>query len=132
MPVKKHTGMRLIFLEFELHGQVHSLKLADKSYQDYYSQFRSIITELEIYQPVVPNINTIKQQRNDLYVCAFLDGLPPDIRNQLHGKVFSSDKVPLVATVYSQLIRTPVLSSPPPQPTPDSFALASFRGRGGL
>src|SRR2546430_8871082 len=100
---------------YELHGQLHSLQLGEKSFQDYYSQFRSIITELEIYQPVVPDINTIKQQRNDLYVRTFLDGLPPDIRNQLNGKVFSSGKVPSVATVYSQFIRTPVLSSPPPQ-----------------
>ena len=89
---------------YELHGQLHSLKLADKSYQDYYSQFRSIVTELEIYQPVVSDIATIKQQRNDLYICAFLDRLPPNIRQQLNGKVFSSEKVHSVASVYKQLL----------------------------
>src|SRR4051812_16307340 len=77
---------------YKLHRQLHSLKLDDKSYQDYYSQFRSIITELKIYQPVIPDIATIKQQRNDLYVCAFLDRLPPDIGQQLNRKVFSSKK----------------------------------------
>src|SRR3954468_15676301 len=117
---------------YELHGQLHSLKLADKSYQDYYSQFRSIITELEIYQPVVPDINTIKQQCNDLYVCAFLDGLPPDVRKQLNGQVFNSATVPSLASVYGLLIRTPVVpttTSLPPPPS-DTSALASFRGRG--
>src|SRR3954466_11581554 len=119
-----------IFRVYELHGQLHSLKLDDKSYQDYYSQFQSIITELEIYQPVIPDIATIKQQRNDLYICTFLDGLPPDIRQQLNGKLFSSEKVPSVASVYSQLRRTPVISSSaPPQVSSDSSALASIRGR---
>ena len=91
---------------------------------------RSLLDELEVYQPLNVNLSKMKEYREELAVVIFLVGLQPDLASQIRGQILGADFVPTLQSTFSRVQRVSI-GSPASSATLDQTAMASStRGRG--
>ncbi|XP_078429368.1 uncharacterized protein LOC144701428 [Wolffia australiana] len=104
-----------------------------RSLQEFYATLRSLLNQLEIYQPYTPDLTVQRCYREEIAVRLFLAGIDPTLGAQIRGPILSSITLPTLGEAFSTALR---VSSPGPIPTPaltESTALSSEtrpRGRG--
>ncbi|XP_043705360.1 uncharacterized protein LOC122655212 [Telopea speciosissima] len=105
-----------------------NLRRSNKPLQDYYSSFKGLVEELNVFQPLTTDIDKLKEQRNEFFVSKFLAGLDPDL-NSIKGHILAGETVPTLADTFSRLQR---ISSPKKNDSApkESSAFVVGRGRG--
>ncbi|XP_078445042.1 uncharacterized protein LOC144714219 [Wolffia australiana] len=104
-----------------------------RSLQEFYATLRSLLNQLEIYQPYTPDLTVQRHYWKETTVGLFLAGINPTLGAQIRGPILSSITLPTLGEAFSTALR---VSSPGPVPTPvltESTALSSEtrpRGRG--
>ena len=73
----------------EIYEQLFTYKQGDRLVQDFYNTLRTLLNELEVYQPLVTDIFKMREYREELAVAIFLAGLQPDLANQILRLTFS-------------------------------------------
>jgi len=54
---------------------------------EFYVELKGLIDELEMHQPAVTDVATLRGYRQDLVVSKFLSGLSPTLRSQVRGQI---------------------------------------------
>ncbi|XP_078445756.1 uncharacterized protein LOC144714839 [Wolffia australiana] len=96
-----------------------------RSLQEFYATLRSLLNQLEIYQPYTPDLTVKRRYREETAVGLFLVGIDPTLGAQIRGPILSSITLPTLGEAFSTALR---VSSLGPVPTPlltDSTALSS-------
>jgi len=70
---------------FEVYERMFELKQGDRCMPEFYGEFKSLIDELEMHQPIVTDTVTLGGYRQDLAVLKFLSELSPSLRSQVRG-----------------------------------------------
>ncbi|XP_078435034.1 uncharacterized protein LOC144706034 [Wolffia australiana] len=96
-----------------------------RSLQEFYATLRSLLNQLEIYQPYTPDLTVQSHYREETAVGLFLAGIDPTLGAQIQGPILSLITLPTLGEAFSTALR---VSSLGPVPTPlltDSTALSS-------
>ncbi|XP_078436651.1 uncharacterized protein LOC144707428 [Wolffia australiana] len=96
-----------------------------RSLQEFYATLRSLLNQLEIYQPYTPDLTVQRRYHEETSVGLFLAGIDPTLNAQIRGLILSSITLLTLGEAFSTALR---VSSPGPVPTPlltDSTALSS-------
>ena len=64
---------------FEIYERLFELKQGDRYVHEFIENSKSLIAELEMYQPAVTDTATLRRYRQDLSVSKFLSGLIPSL-----------------------------------------------------
>ena len=72
---------------------------------------RSLLDELEVYQPLVADLSKIKEYREELAVAILLAGLQSDLASQIRRQILGIDSVPTLQLTFSRVLR--VSTGPP-------------------
>ncbi|XP_043700429.1 uncharacterized protein LOC122651179 [Telopea speciosissima] len=73
----RHNSITRIY---ELYEKLFQFQQYDKSLQEYYSAFKGIVEELNVFQPLTTDIEKLKAQRDEFFVSKFLAGLYPNLK----------------------------------------------------
>ena len=111
---------------FEVYEQIFTLKMGDSSIQQHFSSLRSLLEELDLYQPLT-DITTMRRYREELAVAAYLSGLALQLSSQVWGHVHGSDSTPSLESTFARILR---ISIGTPTSTSDHSAMAVTRGCG--
>lgn len=71
----------------------------------YYSALRGTLDELEVYQFLVIDLNTLRQYRQDLVIIKFLSSLGSSLVIQVSGQILAGDNIPLLMAAHSRVLR---------------------------
>ncbi|XP_042502356.1 uncharacterized protein LOC122079725 [Macadamia integrifolia] len=113
---------------YDIYEKLFQFRQSDKPLSEYYSTFRGMVEELNVFQPLTVDIDKLKAQRNEFFVAKFLAGLNNDLK-AVKGHLLAGDTVPTLNDTYSRLQRIPC-STKPDQSTKDNSAFHANRGRG--
>ncbi|XP_078439258.1 uncharacterized protein LOC144709554 [Wolffia australiana] len=86
-----------------------------RSLQEFYATLRSLLNQLEIYQPYTPDLTVQRRYREETAVGLFLAGIDPTLGAQIRGHILSLITLPTLGEAFSTALR---VSSPGPVPTP--------------
>ncbi|XP_043693033.1 uncharacterized protein LOC122643479 [Telopea speciosissima] len=105
-------------------------KGTDKSLQEYYSAFKGIVEELNVFQPLTTDIEKLKAQWNEFFVSKFLAGLSPSLK-AMKGHLLAGESVSTLNDTYSRLqcIASPS-SKPDNTPPKENSAFTTSGGHG--
>jgi len=78
-------GTRRILQGSEIYEHLFELRQGDKSVPEFYGEFKGLIDELEMHQPALTDVATLRGYRQDLAVSKFLSDLSPSLRSQVWG-----------------------------------------------
>lgn len=76
-------------------GALHNMSMSK-----YYSALQDILDELEVYQLLVTDLNTLRRYRQNPVVAKFLVGLNSSLLTQVKGHILTGDSVPSLTTIY--------------------------------
>ena len=65
---------------FEIYERLFELKHGDRFVPEFYGELEGLIDELDMHQPPVTDVATLRRYRQDLAVSKFLSGLSPILR----------------------------------------------------
>ena len=89
---------------------------------------RTLLDELEIYQPFAVDISKMRQYREELAVAIFLTELTPALASRIRDPILGVETLPSLSSTFSRALR---ISTATPAAIPDESALVtSTRGRG--
>ncbi|GAV77240.1 UBN2_3 domain-containing protein [Cephalotus follicularis] len=113
---------------YDLYDKMFHLHQSGKPLHDYYSTFKGLAEELNVFQPLTNDIDKLKAHRNEFLVSKFLAGLDPDLQ-KLKGHILAGETVPSLTDTFSQLQRVayPMQHESSPK---DNSAFTIGRGRG--
>ena len=66
---------------FEIYERLFELKQGDRFVHEFYSEFKSLIDELEMHQPALTDAATLRGYLQNLAISKFLSGLSPTRRS---------------------------------------------------
>ncbi|XP_038714646.1 uncharacterized protein LOC120008414 isoform X1 [Tripterygium wilfordii] len=113
---EKYFLKRRFSLLYDLYDRLFSLKQGERSVAEYSDIFMSLVRELEIYHPKTDDVEVLKQQREEFFVCKFLHGLNPNfhnIRNQILAAGDATGSIPSLDDVFAQVLRAEYLLQVP-------------------
>ena len=76
---------------FEVYEQLFTLRQDDRSVQEHFTLLRSLLNDLEIYQPWTAEITQMKQYREELAVAMYLFSLNPDLSSQIREQILGTN-----------------------------------------
>lgn len=128
----KEIGVRCIHLRKISVGFMSREFFALQQEDDFsanYARFRGLCEELNLYQPLTPDLEKQKKQREEFRVYKFLAGLKP-IYEPVRVQILGSSEVPSLNDVYSRLRRVSISAAAPSSSVVDRSALVTSTGRG--
>ncbi|XP_078446867.1 uncharacterized protein LOC144715762 [Wolffia australiana] len=69
-----------------LYEELFACRQVTRTLQSYYGAFEAIFTNLDVYQPLVLDIDALNRYRNELRAGAFLSGLRPELADMIRGQ----------------------------------------------
>ena len=112
-------------------GLFHA-RQGDRPLQEFYAELRSLLNQLEIYQPYTADLATQRRYREELAVGLFLLGVNPTLGSQIRGLLLSDAILPTLGEAFSTALRfstsRPATSTITSSPT-DTTALLSSAPR---
>jgi hypothetical protein len=102
-------------------------KQAGRPLQEFYGSLRSLLNQLEVYQPYTTDIATQRRYREELAVALFLAGLDSPVSSQIRGPILSAPSLPSLGETFSTALRvsTGAVSPVAPLSVTESTALLS-------
>ena len=117
-------------------GLFHA-RQGDRPLQEFYAELRTLLNQLEIYQPYTADLATQRRYREELAVGLFLLGVNPTLGSQIRGPILSDAILPTLGEAFSTALRVstsrPATSTITSSPTDTTALLSSAprpRGRG--
>ena len=88
----------------ELYDQFFTLQQGDQSAQELYTSIRVLLDELEVYQPLVPDVIVMQEYREELVMPKSLFALKPELASQAWGQILGGDTVPSLTIAFSHVL----------------------------
>jgi len=70
---------------------------------EFYGEIKGLIDELEMHQPSVTDVVTLRGYHQDLAVSKFLSGLSTTLRSRMRGPIIG-DSIPTLTTTFSRVM----------------------------
>ena len=68
-----------------LYEELFACRQGTRTLQSYYGSVDAIFTNLELYQPLVLDLDILRRYRDELRAGAFLSGLRPELADMIRG-----------------------------------------------
>ena len=89
-------------------------KQGDLSLHAHFYCLKALIMDVDIYQPPLTDLVTLKHYHAELYVRIYLIGLRPSIVSQTRGSLLSSDHITSLTTIFSTSLQVMTSTFSPP------------------
>ena len=110
-----------------LYEELFACRQGTRILQTYYGAVDAIFTNLELYQPLVLDLDTLRRYRDELRARAFLSGLRPELADMIRGQVLGGSRVLPTEEIFAAVLRVQdsLPASQSSQPTETSALIAS-------
>ena len=110
-----------------LYEELFACRQGTRTLQNYYGSVDAIFTNLEVYQPLVLDLDTLRRYRDELRAGAFLSGLRPELADMIRGQVLGGSRVLPTEEIFAAALRVQdsLPSSQTMQPTETSALIVS-------
>ena len=73
--------------DVRLYEEFFACRKGTRTLQSYYGAFDAIFTNLDVYQPLILDLDALTRYRDELRCGAFLSGLRPELADMIRGQV---------------------------------------------
>ena len=110
-----------------LYEELFVCRQGTRTLQTYYGAVNAIFTNLELYQPLVLDLDTLRRYHDELRAGAFLSGLRPELADMIRGQVLGGSRVLPTEEIFAAALRVQdnLPASQSSQPTETSALIAS-------
>ena len=110
-----------------LYEELFACRQGTRTLQSYYGSVDAIFTNLELYQPLVLDLDTLQRYRDELRAGAFLSGLRPELADMIRGQVLGGSRVLPIEEIFAAALRVQdsLPTSHSSQPVETSAVIAS-------
>ena len=110
-----------------LYEELFACRQGTRTLQNYCGSVDAIFTNLEVYQPLVLDLDTLRRYRDELRAGAFLSGLRPELADMIRGQVLGGSRVLPTEEIFAAALRVQdsLPSSQTMQPTETSALIVS-------
>ena len=112
-----------------LYEELFACRQGTRTLQSYYGSVDAIFTNLELYRPLVLDLDTLRRYRDELRAGAFLSGLRPELADMIRGQVLGGSRVLPTEEIFAAALRVQdsLPTSQSSQPL-ETSALIAFGG----
>ena len=117
-----------------LYEELFACRQGTRTLQSYYGSIDAIFTNLELYQPLVLDLDILIRYRDELRAGAFLSGLRPELADMIRGQVLGGSRVLPTEEIFAAALRVQdsLPTSQTSQPVETSALIALRRGSPGV
>ena len=117
-----------------LYEELFACRQGTRTLQSYYGSVDAIFTNLELYQPLVLDLDILRRYRDELRARAFLSGLRPELADMIRGQVLGGSRVLPTEEIFAAALRVQdsLPTSQSSQPVETSALIASGEGSQGV
>ena len=110
-----------------LYEELFACRQGTRTLQSYYGSVDAIFTNLELYQPLVLDLDALRRYRDELRAGAFLSGLRPELADMIRGQVLGGSRVLPTEEIFAAALRVQdsLPTSQSSQPIETSAIIAS-------
>ena len=110
-----------------LYEELFACRQGTRTLHTYYGAVDAIFTNLELYQPLVLDLDTLRRYCDELRAGAFLSGLRPELADMIRGQVLGGSRVLPTEEIFVAALRVQdsFPASQSSQPTETSALIAS-------
>ena len=110
-----------------LYEELFACRQGTRTLQSYYGSVDAIFTNLELYQPLVLDLDILRRYRDELRAGAFLSGLRPELADMIRGQVLGGSRVLPTEEIFAAALRVQdsLPTSHSSQPVETSALIAS-------
>ena len=110
-----------------IYEELFACRQGTRTLQSYYGSVDAIFTNLELYQPLVLDLDTLRRYRDELRAGAFLSGLRPELADMIRGQVLRRSLVLPTEEIFAAALRVKdsMPTSQSSQPIETSALIAS-------
>ena len=110
-----------------LYEELFACRQGTRTLQSYYGSVDAIFTNLELYQPLVLDLDILRRYRDELRAGAFLGGLCPELADMIRGQVLGGSRVLPTEEIFAAALRVQdsLPTSQSSQPVETSVLIAS-------
>ena len=110
-----------------LYEELFACRQGTRTLQSYYGSVDAIFTNLELYQPLVLDLDILRRYRDELRAGVFLSGLRPELADMIRGQVLGGSRVLPTEEIFAAALRVQdsLPSSQTSQPVETSALIAS-------
>ena len=112
-----------------LYEELFACRQGTRTLQSYYGSVDGIFTNLELYQPLVLDLDTLRRYRDELRAGAFLSGLRPELADMIRGQVLGGSRVLPTEEIFAVALR--VQDSLPTSQSPQLLDTSGLIASGG-
>ena len=85
----------------EIYEHLFTHRQGERSVQEFNGSLRTLLDELEIYQPFTVDISKMRQYKEELVVAIFLVGLTLALASQIRGPILGVETLPSLSSTFS-------------------------------
>ena len=116
---------------FEIYERLFDIKHGDRYVPEFYEkELKGLIDELEMHQPSVTDVATLRGYCQVLALSKFLSGLSPTLRFQVRGQILGRDSIRTLTSTFSRVMRVSIGTDASSAPSIQQSAMVSGRGHG--
>ena len=108
-----------------LYEELFACRQGTRTLQSYYGSVDAIFTNLELYQPLVLDLDILRRYRDELRAGAFLSGLRPKYADMIRGQVLGGSRVLPTKEIFAGALRVQDSLAQSSQPVKTSALIAS-------
>ena len=110
-----------------LYEELFACRQGTRTLESYYGSVDAIFTNLELYQPLVLDLDTLRRYRDELRAGAFLSRLRPELADMIRGQVLGGSRVLPTEEIFAAALRVQdsLPTSQSSQPLETSALIAS-------
>ena len=112
-----------------LYEELFACRQGTRTLQSYYGSVDAIFTNLELYQPLVLDLDILRRYRDELRAGAFLNGLRPELADMIRGQVLGGSRVLPTEEIFAAALR--VQDSLPSSQSSQSVETSALMASGG-
>ena len=88
-----------------LYEELFACRQGTRTLQSYYGSVDAIFTNLELYQPLVLDLDILRRYRDELRAGVFLSGLRPELADMIRGQVLGGSRVLPTEEIFAAALR---------------------------
>ena len=88
-----------------LYEELFACRQGTRTLQSYYDSVDAIVTNLELYQLLVLDLDTLRRYRDELRAGAFLSGSSPELADMIRGQVLGGSRVLHTEEIFAAALR---------------------------
>ena len=88
-----------------LYEELFACRQGTRTLQSYYGSVDAIFTNLELYQPLVLDLDILRRYHDELRAGAFLSGLRPELADMIRGQLLGGSRVLPTEEIFAAALR---------------------------